>query len=169
MFELKTLSKASIPAALQKAEHYRLLNEPYQAASICLDILGVEPENQEALIMLLLAHTDKFKNTLYPAFDRAMEILAQLSSEHCKLYYRGIINERRAKAHLDEGGPGSLELAYSWYIKAMADYEQALKNCSPGNEDAALRWNTCARALNENPHLKSTEERPEIQVTDGCE
>lgn len=169
MFELKTLSKASIPAALQKAERYRLLNEPYQAASICLDILRVDPENQEALIMLLLAHTDKFKNALYPAFDKAMEILARLSSEHCKLYYRGIINERRAKAHMDKGGPGSSELAYDWYVKAMADYEQALSNCSPGNEDAALRWNTCARILNENPHLKATEERPEVQVTDGYE
>lgn len=169
MFELKTLSKASIPAALQKAERYRLLNEPYQAASICLDILRVDPENQEALIMLLLAHTDKFKNALYPAFDKAMEVLARLSSEHCKLYYRGIINERRAKAHMDKGGPGSSELAYDWYVKAMADYEQALSNCSPGNEDAALRWNTCARILNENPHLKATEERPEVQVTDGYE
>ena len=169
MFELKTLSKASIPAALQKAERYRLLNEPDQAASICLDILRVDSENQEALIMLLLANTDKFKTALYPAFDRAMEILSRLSSKHCKLYYRGIINERRARAHLEGGVPGSSELAYDWYIKAMTDYEQALGNCSPGNEDAALRWNTCARVLNENPHLKSTDERQEVQVTDGYE
>jgi hypothetical protein len=168
MFELKTLSKASIPLALQKAERYRLLNEPYQAASICLDILRVDPENQEALIMLLLAHTDNFKNALYPAFDKAMEILARLSSEHCKLYYSGIINERRAKAHMDKCEPGSSKLAYDWYIKAMADYEQALNNCSPGNEDAALRWNTCARILNENPHLEYTAP-PEGQVTDGYE
>jgi hypothetical protein len=169
MFELKTLSKASIPAALQKAERYRLLNEPDQAASICLDILRIEPENQEALIMLLLAYSDKFKTALYPAFDRAMEVLSRLSSKHCKLYYRGIINERRAKAHLEKGGPGSSELAYDWYTKAMADYEQALDNCSPGNEDAALRWNTCARVLNENPHLGSTDERREVEVTDGYE
>ena len=169
MFELKILSKASIPAALQKSERYRLLNEPYQAASICLDILNIEPDNQEALIMLLLAHTDKFKNQLYPALDMAMEILTRLSSEHCKLYYRGIINERRAKAHLDKGGAGSSELAYDWYIKAMADYEQALTNCSPGNEDAALRWNTCARILNDNPQLKPTDESQEVQVTDGYE
>ena len=169
MFELKTLSKASIAAALRKAERYRLLNEPYQAASICLDIMNIDPNNQEALIMLLLAHTDKFKNQLYPAFDSAMEILPQLSSEHCKLYYRGIINERRAKAHLDKGGPGSSELAYDWYIKAMADYDNALKICSPGNEDAALRWNTCPRILNENPHLKSNEEGREVHVTDGYE
>ena len=29
---------------------YRLLNDPEQAESICLDILEVEPGNQEALV-----------------------------------------------------------------------------------------------------------------------
>jgi hypothetical protein len=169
MIELKTLSKAAIPSALQKAERYRLLNEPYEAASICMDILQADPHNQEALVTLLLAHTDKFKSELYPAFDRAVEILERLGDAHCRLYYRGIINERRAKAHLDQGSPGSAELAHDWYTKAMADYEEALKSCSPGNQDAALRWNTCARILNENPHLKPTEERRGMEVMDGYE
>jgi len=169
MYKLKTLSKASIPSALQKAERYRLLNEPYQAASICLDILQVAPDNQEALIMLLLAHTDKFKDEIYPAFDKALEVLEKLNGEHCRLYYRGIINERRAKAHLDKGGPSSAELAHDWFSKAMADYEQALNSCSPGNEDAALRWNTCARILNENAYIKPTEAHREVEVMDGYE
>lgn len=169
MFKLKTLSKASIPSALQKAERYRLLNEPYEAESICLDILEVAPDNQEALIMLLLALTDKFHQELYPAFDQAFEVLERLSDGHCKYYYRGIINERRAKVHLTKGGPGSGEMAHDWYTKAMADYEQAFKSCSPGNEDAALRWNTCARILNENHHLKPTEQPREVEVMDGYE
>ena len=42
MFELKPLSKESIKAALEKAERYRLLNEPGLAESICLDILEIE-------------------------------------------------------------------------------------------------------------------------------
>ena len=169
MFKLKTLSKASIPSALQKAERYRLLNEPYEAESICLDILQVEPDNQEALIMLLLAHTDKFQQELYPAFNKSFDVLDRLSNAHCKAYYRGIINERRAKAHLAKGGPSSGEIAHDWYTKAMIDYEQALKSCSPGNEDAALRWNTCARILNENPHLKPVDEQREVEVMDGYE
>jgi hypothetical protein len=37
MFELKPLSQAAIPAALEKAMRYRLLNEPGEAASICQD------------------------------------------------------------------------------------------------------------------------------------
>jgi len=169
MIKLKALSKASIPSALQKAERYRLLNEPYEAESICLDILQVDPENQDALIMLLLANTDKFKSELYPAFDRAVEVLERLSDLHCKNYYRGIIKERRAKAHMEKGGHSAYEMAHDWYTKAMADYEEALRTCSPGNEDAALRWNACARILNDNPNLKAGEISREAHVTDGYE
>src|SRR4030095_12727633 len=59
-FKLKVLSAAAIPAALERAERYRLLNEPTQAESICLDILEVESQNQPALILLLLSLTDQF-------------------------------------------------------------------------------------------------------------
>ena len=169
MYTLKTLSKASIPEALQKAERYRLLNEPYEAESICLDILEIDPNNQDALISLLLAHTDKFKEELLPAYKKAEAVLPRLGGTSCKYYYQGVIKERRAKAHLTSGGPSSGEIAHDWYIKAMADYEQALKTCSPGNENAALRWNTCARILNENPRLKPTDAPREMEVLDGYE
>ena len=59
MFELKTLTEKGIPAALEKAERYRLLNEPAEAESICLDVLKVAPDNQEAITTLLLAVTDR--------------------------------------------------------------------------------------------------------------
>ena len=59
-FELKTLSPEAVPAALEKAERYRLLNEPGEAESICRDALEVDPDNQEALVTLLLALTDQF-------------------------------------------------------------------------------------------------------------
>ena len=55
MFELERISKDAIPAALEKAMRYRLLNEPLQSECICLDILEVEPQNQQALVTLLLA------------------------------------------------------------------------------------------------------------------
>src|SRR5262249_472382 len=54
-FTLKVLRTGAIPAALERAERYRLLNEPTQAESICLDILQVDPENQRALVQLLLS------------------------------------------------------------------------------------------------------------------
>jgi len=59
-FQLKPISKAAIGEALEKAKRYRLLNEPSLAESICLDVLEVEPENQRALVTLLLAITDQF-------------------------------------------------------------------------------------------------------------
>jgi hypothetical protein len=169
MLELKTLSKTSIPSALQKAERYRLLNEPYEAESICLDILQVDPDNQEAVIMLLLAYTDTFKDEIFPAFNKAVDLLERLGDAHCRAYYRGVVYERRAKAHLHKGGPSSAQIAYDWYVKAMADYERTLDYCAPGNEDAAMRWNTCARMLNENPHLKPADEPREVEVTDAYE
>jgi hypothetical protein len=51
MYELKPLSREAIPAALEKAYRYRLLNEPLEAESICRDILEADPENQEATVM----------------------------------------------------------------------------------------------------------------------
>ena len=45
-FTLKPISPEAIPEALQKAERYRLLNEPAQAESLCQDVLAVEPNNQ---------------------------------------------------------------------------------------------------------------------------
>ncbi len=60
MFELKRLSEDAIPAALERALRYRLLNEPAEAESICHDVLRIDPENQEALVLLLLALTDRF-------------------------------------------------------------------------------------------------------------
>ena len=41
MFELKPLSQEAVARALEKAERYRLLNEPAEAESICEDVLRV--------------------------------------------------------------------------------------------------------------------------------
>src|SRR5687768_15181480 len=52
---LKKMHADAVPAALKKAEHYRLLNEPMQAESICRDILEVDPGHKQAIITLVLA------------------------------------------------------------------------------------------------------------------
>ena len=158
MYTLKTLSKEAIPSALEKADRYRLLREPLEAESICRDILQVDPGNQNARITLLLALTDKFKQELNPAFTQAREVVAQLGDQYCKAYYGGIVSECRAKVHLERGGPGSGRLAYEWFRKAMDQYERALKSCSPGNQDAVLRWNTCARILMRHPDVVPADE-----------
>jgi len=153
MFELKRLSEKALPRALEKAERYRLLNEPGEAESICLDILAVDSDNQQALIMLLLALTDQFEEGLADAFTRARELLPQLHGEYERLYYMGIICERRAKAQLRLRGPGSGHSAYESFREAMAWYEKAEAACPPGNDDAVLRWNTCVRILSRHRDL----------------
>lgn len=156
MIELKPLQLEAISAALKKAERYRLLNEPEQAESICLDILSSEPEHQEAMITLLLALTDKFRSgQLNPAYNQAHEILDTLEGSFNQSYYRGVIYERRAKLHLKQGSPNSGIVAYNWFVKAMEAFNQALVTDDPKNQDAVLRWNSCARILNGNPDVKA--------------
>ena len=158
MYELKRLSKEAVPRALEKAQHYRLLNEPTQAESICQDILAVEPDHQQALVVWLLALTDQFERGL--AVKEAREILPRLRDEYERAYYAGIICERQAKARLEHGGPGSGFAAYEWLREAMDWYHKAEAIRPAGNDDAMLRWNTCARALMRNPRLAPPPREP---------
>jgi hypothetical protein len=142
-FELKPLSLEATPRALEKAERYRLLNEPFEAESICLDALAREPENQEALKMLLLAMSDQFGKGESPAtIVEAQKVVARLRDEYDRLYYSGITCERRAKARLQDAGR-----AFDLLREAMGWYEKAEAIRPPGNDDAVLRWNTCARLI----------------------
>ena len=167
MIELRKIAKDAIPAALKKAVHYRTMKEPYEAESICQDILAVDPHNQDALILLLLSLTDKFTHDLDRSFSRAQELIEQLSDQYCKYYYQGIIFERRAKVHLHRSVPGSGQVAYEWLAKAMKAYAQGLNICDPNNQDALLRWNTCARIMNDNPHVKPAEGGRDIEMLDS--
>ncbi len=153
MFTLKSLSEAAIPGALDKAEHYRLLNEPWAAESICLDILQTEPGHQRALRILLLARTDQFGAESARLTALARECLPLFTSAYERAYYGGIIFERRAKAQLDRHTPGAGHMAYDWVRDAMACYEKAETLRPEGNDDAILRWNSCVRLLLATPHL----------------
>jgi hypothetical protein len=162
-FELKSLSREAIPRALEKAERYRLLNEPAEAESICLDVLHIDADNQRALVILLLALTDQF--TVTPAVREARDLLPRLRNEYDRAYYAGIICERRAKAWLQHDGSGRDRAAYDWLREAMRWYETAEAIRPPENEDAALRWNTCARLIMGNPRLRPrTEEHVELPL-----
>lgn len=157
-FTLKRLSPAGIPSALQKAERYRLLNQAWAAESICLDVLEVEPANQQALVLLLLCITDQIAHSLAAGVTRARDVLPRLTSEYQRTYYAGIICERRAQAQLDQGGHGAESVAYQWFHEAMEWYEKAERLRPEGNDESLLRWNTCARILQQNPGLLPREE-----------
>lgn len=147
MFPLKRISPSGVPAALQKAERYRLLNDSSAAESICRDIVEVDPENQQALIVLLLSITDQFGDDLGDSVRRARDVLPRLRDEYKRAYYAGIICERRARAQLHRGTLGSAEVAAEGFREAMGWYERAEPIRPKGNDEAILRWNTCARML----------------------
>lgn len=152
MFKLKSLKRKAIPDALEKARHYRLLNEPLEAESICLDILELEPDHEEALITLVLALTDQFDERLKHAFRQATAAVDRLADPYDTAYYKGLVCERRAKVHLSRGGPGSGHVAYSWFRRAMELYEFALELRTDA-PDPILRWNACARIIARTPAL----------------
>ena len=147
MFQLKSLSNEGIAAALEKAERYRLLNEPREAESICLDVLEIDPENQKALVIMLLSITDQFGRRERDEAKQARELLPRLHDEYDRLYYAGIIFERQAKTILKRGTPGGVYQAYDWLRNAMDLFEKAESIRPPGNDDALLRWNTCVRTI----------------------
>jgi len=154
MFELKPLSHEAVGAALAKANRYRLLNEPGAAESIYLDILAVEPENQEALKHIVLAMSDRFGKDYAVGDTNINDFVARLADDYEKAYYTGIVYERRAKATLAKGGLQAFEL----FTQAMEWFEKAEAVRPQGNDDAILRWNGCARIINSNelkPHIVS--------------
>jgi hypothetical protein len=149
--QLKPLPKASVPAALAKAERYRLLNDPSAAESICRDILLVEPTHQAALEMLILALADQFQDVAHRVTpQQPIALLAQLEGEYAQRYYHGIIHERWGKALLSRGVTGADRRAYQYLREAMQQYESALAVHPAGNDDAILRWNSCVRCIEAN-------------------
>jgi len=150
MLEFKPLSQEGIEPALRKAEHYRLLNEPWEADSICRDILAIEPDNQRALVILILALTEQFGDEGGVDEDEPRELIPRLKSEYERAYYAGIISERWAKRMLRHGTLGSGPAAFEHLRTAMEWYEKAERLSDARDDDALLRWNTCARLIRRN-------------------
>jgi hypothetical protein len=147
MFDYKPIRREAVAAALEKAERYRFLNDPTAAESICLDVLLADPGNQHATVTLLLALSDQFPSAPAELEHRARELLPKIQDPYRREYYEGVVCERRAKAHLAAGAPGAGTMAYEWLRQAMDHYERAERIRPPGNDEAILRWNTCARIL----------------------
>lgn len=154
MFELKQLHREAIPGALKRVERYRLLNEPWEAESICRDVLEVDPHNEEALIALLLSLTDRFDHEEAPAVEEVRALLPRIPGAYERAYYAGIICERKASALWQRRMAGAGPRVYDWLREAMEHYEQAETLRPAGNDDALLRWNTCARMIMDNHHVR---------------
>jgi hypothetical protein len=150
MYELKKIKAVSIPRALQKAERYRLLNEPRCAESICRDVLAVEENNPDAIRILILAITDQFtmggeRTGMRERKEDVDALLGRLPDEYSQLYYKGVMLERWAKGLLKvKSNPATI---HDFLVEAMEAYEAAEAIFNTDNQDAELRWNTCARII----------------------
>ena len=144
-YKLKSISKAGIAEAIAKVELYRYLNEPEEAESICRDILVIDPQHQLALRLLGLTLTDQFVGGSSDRYREAEETFQKLSDPYERLYYTGILYERRAKAQLRTGQPPHTVLPL--FERALECFGDAEKIRPEGNDDAILRWNRCVRLL----------------------
>src|SRR5688500_8741336 len=143
--KLKPISREGISGAITKVELYRYLNEPGEAESICRDILAVDSTNQAALRLLGRSITDQFRGDGTDRDTEAEATFRKLSDDYKRLYYVGILHERQAKAQMAAGHmPHTL---LPMFEEAMRYFENAEKIRPPGNDDAILRWDRCARVL----------------------
>ena len=162
-FALKRISVDAIERAVERAEHYRLLNDPEQAESICLDILAIDPGNASARITLILSLTDQFQQGGGShGVRRAKEHLAKLPGDYERAYYAGLVAERQGRAHLQHGGM-ERTFAYEGLHEAMQHYEQADAFKPAGVDDAILRWNACVRTI-ERESLQPRRDEPELPL-----
>lgn len=164
---LKSISKDAIPAALEKARHYRLLNQPWQAESICRDILSSDPDNQQVIYTLVLAMTDQFDGKFKRDLSQTLSIVKKMADDYHLEYCTGLIYERQAKAALNRKTPRAGYIAYDNLIKAMQHYEKAEKLRPPNDEESILRWNACVRFLDRHklkPSPDETERQPFLDV-----
>lgn len=167
MFHIKRLTSEGVGLALDKALRYRMLNEPEQAASICEDVLHIEHDNQEALRMLILALTDRFGGPRPVPPKVAQDLLPRLDDPYERDYYAGIIWEREAIARLRENRAHSGTEAFNLFRQAMDCFERAESQRPAGNDDAILRWNSCARMIMNHPDIAPVEDTEEVGANLG--
>lgn len=159
--ELKKLPKGEVSTALAMAQSCRDVSEPEEAASICLDVLQMDPGNQDALVLLLLARTDLLERGAPGGVDRAREPLSNLDSEYHREYYSGIICERQARYLLGSRGRHTSFVAWDWFQYALDHFETAAR-LAPERVEPPLRFNACVRLIEDNRHcVPSPDEKEE--------
>jgi hypothetical protein len=161
-FKLKSISPEGVDAALAKVELYRFLNEPEEAESICHDVLAAHPGHQLGLRLLGLTITDQFTGSPSDRYGDAETAFQQLGDRYERLYYVGLLHERRAKAQLRARRPPHTLLVL--LEEAMRCYDEAEKLRPTGNDDAILRWNRCVRLIH--AHAESDWHR-ELEIEMG--
>jgi tetratricopeptide (TPR) repeat protein len=155
-YALKRLAPANLEAAIAKAAHYRDLNQPEEAESICRDILDVDAAHQAAWKLVGLAITDRFATREAGLLEQAIAAFERLKDEYERVYHVGVAWERAAKAHLERGEAHSAVTAFE---HALSLFEKGEK-MRPDLPDPVLRWNRCVRLLSTHPSLQAAMHQP---------
>jgi tetratricopeptide (TPR) repeat protein len=149
-YELKALADKNLGTAIALAKHYRDLNQPDEAESICRDVLEVAPENTDALRTLGLALTDRFSSQWMSLFDEACATFKKLPTDYDRAYYVGVAWERYAKAQLEAGRAHNAIHAFE---EALSLFEEASRHATKDDPAPILHYNRCVRALTTHPEL----------------
>ena len=160
-YQLKRLGARELDAALAKATHYRDLNQPEEAESICRDVLDEAPEDQRALKTLGLALTDRFAVEWRGVFDEAVGVFRKLTSAYERVYYSGVAWERCAKAQIAEKQAHNAAHSLEKALDCFAEAERIGPQDTP---DPVLRWNRCVRMLDQHPELMDASTGPRSHV-----
>jgi tetratricopeptide (TPR) repeat protein len=160
--KLHNIHSGAIDSALQKAQQYRSLLEPEIAESICLDILNIDPDNQQAIVVYILALTDQLNQSERQSQIKEIErAIDKLVTEYQRFYYRGLLNERRARFMITQ--PMSRSFAYDYFYEALKSYKQAEAIRPENNDEAVLRWNSCIRTI-QTEKLKPRQDSEDVLV-----
>ena len=155
--ELKRLKDKNLATAITLAKHYRDLNQPDEAESICRDVLEVAPNNTDALRTLGLAMTDRFSSQWMSLFEEACGAFKKLPTDYERAYYVGIAWERYAKAQVEAGRAHNAIHAFE---EAIACFEEAAKHAAKDDPAPILHFNRCVRALASTPELVAAAQVP---------
>jgi len=144
--EYHKIDKDSIEDVLERAKQYRSLLQPDMAISICMDIFAVDKNNQDALVIYILALTDQLSQSESKVHQKKItDSIKRLDSKFLQHYYSGIFFERQARSLLKHSM--SRSFAYEAFIEAIAEFEIAEKKAPEHCADPILRYNSCIRTI----------------------
>ena len=144
--EYHKIDKDSIEDVLERAKQYRSLLQPDMAISICMDIFAVDKNNQDALVIYILALTDQLSQSESKVHQKMItDSIKRLDSKFLQHYYSGIFFERQARSLLKHSM--SRSFAYEGFIEAIAEFEIAEKMAPEHCADPILRYNSCIRTI----------------------
>jgi len=136
------------------------------AESICEDILATEPDNRQALVTMILAVTDQFRDHgVGEHTARARALIPRLTEEYERLYYAGY-HLRATRPRAPGARPARRWADRARLVRRRHEPLRTVDGRPPNrsNDDPVLRWNACARTLNHHPELQQQVGEPAPSV-----